>query len=134
MRCDLHVGSRTEHERGFDRETSFPLTRDAPRAARRWLTESGLASPAIRGRALLLLSELVSNSVVHSGLSPPDEVLVRARSVPDGLRVEVVDHGVGLGADPRGGPQSFGLRMVDQLADRWGHTDEPSTVWFEIIG
>lgn len=134
MRCDLHVGSRTAHERGFERETSFPLTREAPQAARRWLTETDIASQEIRGRALLPLSELVSNSVVHSGLSPPHEVLVRARSVPDGIRVEVVDHGVGLGPDPRGGPQSFGLRLVERLADRWGHTDEPSTVWFEITG
>jgi two-component sensor histidine kinase len=118
---------------GHDREASFPLTREAPRSARHWLADTGLAAPALRQEAMLLVTELVSNSVVHSGLSAPDEVRVQMSPITDGLRVEVVDHGVGFDdAAPRPA-SSFGLRLVERTAQRWGHTDHPTTVWFEVM-
>jgi hypothetical protein len=114
--------------------TSFPLTMEAPRSARRWLDARGSAAPVIRDRAVLLLSELVANSVVHSGLSSTDEVEVRVRSIPGGLRVDVTDDGIGLEAGGPPGDGSFGLRLLDHAADRWGHTDHPTNVWFEVTG
>src|SRR6185312_1495804 len=79
---------------GHDREASFPLTREAPRSARHWLADSGMAAPAVRDGAMLLVTELVSNSVAHSGLSAPDTVSVHLTPITDGLHVEVVDAGV----------------------------------------
>jgi anti-sigma regulatory factor (Ser/Thr protein kinase) len=119
-------------ERDQKRKMSFPLTRDAPASARRWLRGTGAAVPAIRGRVLLLLSELVSNSVVHSGLAAPDEVTVHVCPLVDGVRVEVVDGGVGMGPIPPRRERSFGLRLVERIADRWGHSDHPTRVWFEV--
>jgi hypothetical protein len=116
------------------RATSFPLTMEAPRSARRWFAAGGSAAPGIRDRAVLLLSELVANSVVHSGLPSTDEVEVRVRSIPGGLRVDVTDDGIGLAAGGPPGDGSFGLRLVDHAADRWGHTDHPTNVWFEVSG
>jgi hypothetical protein len=53
------------------------------------------------------------------------------------VRVEVSDPGRGFEPDPpRADPergQGFGLFLVDQLADRWGVMNRPSSrVWFEI--
>ena len=125
------MGLRNERETN-EHETSFPLTRDAPSSARRWLGDSGIAAPEIRDRVMLLLSELVSNSVSHSGLSAPDEVQVHISPIAGGVRVEVVDDGVGMGDEPPRRDRSFGLRLVDGTADRWGHSDDPTRVWFEI--
>jgi anti-sigma regulatory factor (Ser/Thr protein kinase) len=114
-------------------DISLPLTPEAPRSARRWLRGYGRVPAAVRERALLLVSELVANSVKHSGLSSTEHVDVHVMPVPTGLRVEVVDDGIGMGSAPRRRSDSFGLRLVESLADRWGHQDHPTRVWFEII-
>ena len=90
----------------------------------------------VRDRVVLLLSELVANSVMHSGLSAPDEVELAVRSIPGGLHVEVTDHGVGIDHHPMLslGRAHFGLMFVDALSDRWGYTNEPTRVWFDITG
>jgi signal transduction histidine kinase len=69
---------------------------------------------------------------VHSGLSTPDTVRVLVVLLPGSLRVEVSDDGIGMGQDPPRAEQSFGLRMVERAADRWGHADHPTRVWFEV--
>jgi two-component sensor histidine kinase len=113
---------------------SLPLTAQAPRAARRWVSEDELVPPEIRARTVLLVSELVANSVVHSGLPPTERVDLSLAATPDGdgVRVTVSDPGAGIGSRERAGGNSFGLRLVERLADRWGHQDAPSRVWFEI--
>jgi anti-sigma regulatory factor (Ser/Thr protein kinase) len=84
----------------------------------------------------LLLSELVTNSVRHGGKQRhPIKLLV---SVTEwGVRVDVVDSGQGFDATPKeiqphddGG---WGLFLLDQLADRWGVSEDGTTnVWFEL--
>jgi anti-sigma regulatory factor (Ser/Thr protein kinase) len=125
-------GRRAARRAGDVREASFALTTRAPRSARRWFSWSGLAAPVIRDRVALLLSELVANSVAHSGLSAPASVDVRVTSIPGGLRVDVTDDGVGLGPAAAEAEDAYGLRLVDQASDRWGHTDDPTNVWFEV--
>ena len=110
---------------------SLPLTTQAPRAARRWVAADDLVAPNLRARVVLMVSELVANSVLHSGLPPTDRVGIAVTAIPDGLRVDVVDDGEGIGSVAPG-RHSFGLRLVDRLADRWGHSDRPTRVWFEI--
>jgi len=117
---------------GHDHEAAFPLTREAPRSARHWLADTGMAASDLRQEAMLLVTELVSNSVVHSGLSAPDEVRVHLSPITDGVRVEVEDDGVGFGENAPRQASSFGLRLVERTADRWGHTDHPTRVWFEV--
>jgi anti-sigma regulatory factor (Ser/Thr protein kinase) len=87
--------------------------------------------------AELLVSELVSNAVRHSG---SQFVTLVIATLGDGeLRISVTDQG--RGGLPRlagGGPddeQGRGVRMVDRLAKRWGINREgPAgmTVWFEL--
>ena len=113
-------------------KATFPLTVVAARSARRWLDATRIIPFDARDIVLVLLSELVSNSVVHSGLSTPDTVRVVVVLLPGSLRVEVSDDGIGMGHDPPQKDRSFGLRMVERAADRWGHTDHPTRVWFEV--
>ena len=80
----------------------------------------------------LVVSELVANSVRHSGLAEPDVVSVRVASFPGGVTGEVVDEGRGMGDDPLRAATSMGLRLVEGTVARWGHTDHPTRVWFEL--
>lgn len=78
---------------------------------------------------LLLVSELVSNSVRHSASSDID-ITVRAQ---DGqIRVEVSDDGPGFSVEsPRG--DGLGLTIVEKVSDRWGLTSgDRFTVWAEL--
>jgi two-component sensor histidine kinase len=76
--------------------------------------------------AVLLVSELVSNSIRYSkATSGVIELL--ACITPERLHVEVSDDGEGLEQPARG------LQLVQDLADRWGRpTGLRTSVWFEI--
>jgi anti-sigma regulatory factor (Ser/Thr protein kinase) len=85
-------------------------------------------------RATLLVSELVTNSVLHGELRPSDQIEVKLH-LNGRLRVEVLDPGGSFtpgrsNADEVGG---WGLVVVEQLADRWGVVRNDATcVWFEL--
>lgn len=86
----------------------------------------------------LLVSELVSNAVLHSDALECSDILVRARLLGEGrIRVEVVDAGSGFTVLPRRSPDlslgGYGLLLVDEEASRWGVDGEGGTrVWFEL--
>jgi anti-sigma regulatory factor (Ser/Thr protein kinase) len=89
--------------------------------------------------AQLLASELVTNSIRHSGLNPTDEVRIRAAHNGERLRVDVYDrskaqlHPLAGSIRPAPGAQSgWGLYLVDRLAARWGTS--PGRYWFELEG
>jgi anti-sigma regulatory factor (Ser/Thr protein kinase) len=86
-------------------------------------------------RALLLVSELVANSVQHGRTSEPIHVSVEAR--PETLHVQVSDTGPSFEPEVRrpdsGSESGWGLFLVDTLSDRWGvRSDGHVTVWFEV--
>ena len=83
--------------------------------------------------ALLMLSELVTNAVRHA------HTLLRVMvSLADQtVRVEVHDDDPTLPVAPdpaHHATSGRGLRIVDDLADRWGitHNGDGKTVWFEL--
>jgi anti-sigma regulatory factor (Ser/Thr protein kinase) len=85
----------------------------------------------------LLVSELVTNSVRHSGLQHHDVVRMQVQVSESTLRVEVADRGQGFEPQPRDAdrsrPGGWGLYLVDHLADRWGVArDHLNRVWFEM--
>lgn len=101
---------------------------------------AGLADyPDLRFTALVLLTELVTNSVRHAGLEPGSEIGLSIACDDAVLRVEVLDDGPGF--DPlalfteqrRREQRHRGIFFVDALADRWGYRRDPGCVmWFEI--
>jgi anti-sigma regulatory factor (Ser/Thr protein kinase) len=89
--------------------------------------------------AVLLASELVTNSVRHSGSAVPGgRVTVTVATREDDVRVEVTDPGAGgvpallpAAAEAEG---SRGLRLVEALAARWGYERGGglAMTWFEL--
>jgi anti-sigma regulatory factor (Ser/Thr protein kinase) len=113
-------------------QTTLPLSREAPREARGWLRRSGIVPIELDDLAVLLVSELVSNSVLHSGLAEPESVSVHVAAFPGGIRVDVVDDGIGFSDLGRREDRSFGLDIVERTSARWGHAQGPTRVWFEL--
>ena len=90
-------------------------------------------------QAMLLVSELVTNSVRHGGLRPDQEIELTVRASPHHLRVEVAAPGEGfeLASSPlprRGIPAGgWGLYLVDRLSSAWGvEGGDVTKVWFEM--
>lgn len=115
-------------------ELELPNTRQAPRTARRelvgWL--DGELDAAYVQTAELLVSELVTNAVVHGR----GAIELHARLDDECLFVEVTDEGTRfdrtvrlIGGDAVGGR---GLVIVDAYATRWGIDEHPTRVWFEL--
>lgn len=79
---------------------------------------------------LLVVSELVSNSVRHTDT---DDIDIRVESNNGHVRVEVSDCGPGFtSATPR--RDGLGLTIIERLADKWGvePSDGGFTVWAEL--
>jgi len=105
-------------------------------AARRWLNAAlaDCAEDEVEDAALLL-TELVTNAVLHA----QTQVDVSVGVANGRIRVEVSDASPvlpaakGYGTDAATGR---GLRLVDSLAERWGIAPVPGgkVVWFELGG
>ena len=88
--------------------------------------------------AVLLVSEIVSNSVRHASLDKSDAIEVRVRGSNATLRVDVIDPGPGFDPEriePSRAAGGWGLRLLDRLATRWGvERNDVTRVWFELTG
>jgi anti-sigma regulatory factor (Ser/Thr protein kinase) len=93
--------------------------------------------------AVLLTSELVTNSITHSESGRPGgTVTITLISVPDGMRVEVIDDGsenepavcLSQVESPELIESGRGLQLVEFLSANWGYyPDTAGTVtWFEL--
>jgi anti-sigma regulatory factor (Ser/Thr protein kinase) len=90
--------------------------------------------------ATLLVGELFSNSLRHSGSGAPGEtVMVAVKTANDVIRVEVTDlSGPGMPEPrPAGGDaeDGRGLQLVASLAARWGwrRRGGRTVTWFELV-
>jgi anti-sigma regulatory factor (Ser/Thr protein kinase) len=111
----------------------------APRVARRFvssvLADWGLGD-GILERSQLLVSELVSNAVLHG--TAPVRMSISDHSDDDGaIRVEVSNAGDGrpvMRRAQRSELSGRGLQLIDELAAGWGTrlVDGRTTVWFNI--
>ena len=86
----------------------------------------------------LVVSELVTNSILHAGLSPDDQISLKV-TVSDGeVRGSVCDSGSGFRIPSKLGSQpdmsgGWGLPIVEKFSDRWGvERNSHFCVWFEI--
>ena len=87
----------------------------------------------------LIVSELATNSVRHSGCGDADELSMEAKVEDDRVRVSLFDSGEGFDAHtprpPSSGNQGgYGLVLLDRLSDRWGvERNGRFSVWFEVL-
>jgi anti-sigma regulatory factor (Ser/Thr protein kinase) len=90
------------------------------------------------GDVVLVISELVTNSVRHAGLDASDPVQLSVNVDGDTVRVAVRDMGPGFKPPPApddpGHVGGWGLVLVEQLADRWGveQDGDANVVWCEL--
>lgn len=110
---------------------TLPRNPGAPGQARALLREhaDGLDRDRL-DTAVLLISELVTNAVLHG----TGEIRLTI-DVHDGdARFTVCDEGSGTPeVRPEPGPDGgWGLRLVGQLASRWGVREGRTQVWFEL--
>ena len=86
----------------------------------------------------LMVSELVTNSILHAGLSADEQISLTVTVSDGAVRGSVCDPGPGFGMpsepcprpDRRGG---WGLPIVETISDRWGvEENRHACVWFEI--
>jgi anti-sigma regulatory factor (Ser/Thr protein kinase) len=83
----------------------------------------------------LMVSELITNSVVHSGLEAEDSIVMMVNVLPERIRVEVVDHGrhPPIVSQSQRENHGRGLFIIDRLADRWGtERGSENKVWAEL--
>ena len=120
-------------------EVLLPMHASAPARAREFARRSGCPDHALEvlDDALLLISELVTNSVLHGG--PP--IVLAIDCDGEGLHVRVRDGAPAVpvprdaGNDAENGR---GMSLVDLMSDTWGVApvaDEHGVgkeVWFEL--
>jgi serine/threonine-protein kinase RsbW len=136
----LSVALRGAHREVWMVHETLSLVPDptAPALARHRLRDLLLGLPdAILADALLLTTEVLTNSLRHSDVTSKDRIHVALDVSPSALRVAITDPGIGEWFVPRrpnlhatGGR---GLLLVAEMADRWGvDRDQATTVWFEL--
>ena len=137
-------GGRRDDERVEGAElasVTIPLDVQAPGLARtvvvRCLAEHVVA-PVLEN-AQLLVSELVTNSVRHSGAPEGDDLVVRVHLWRGKCRLEVEDQGrdgvIAPRLPDRAGGSGLGLNLVQMLSERWGvirAPGGPTRVWAQL--
>jgi anti-sigma regulatory factor (Ser/Thr protein kinase) len=129
------VNSRPGGEWPVSSTYELPASLASPSLAR------GFARSALAGcpedvvdTVLLLVSEVITNAVVHGQSAPRMHIQVVAGQV----RVSVDDEAIGAPVVPVQGVESLeagrGLMLVDALATRWGWTpiEQGKRTWFEM--
>jgi anti-sigma regulatory factor (Ser/Thr protein kinase) len=122
---------------GLEIARSLPLSTRAPRSARGLLDSLGPLVPGpILDRVRLVVSELVTNAVKHSGLAEGAPIDVRILAGTEKVRIEVMDDGRGFttGERHRASLRSgWGLHLVEGVSDRWGvQVNDHTYAWAEF--
>ena len=119
-------GSRKVAKAARPVEQRLALDAQAPAAARAAVSSAlcDRVPVAVLGDARLLISELVTNSVLHSGASLGGSLVLRVELSNTMVRLDVEDGGgggaVGARTPDLAGGGGFGLYLVHTLSERWG--------------
>ena len=115
---------------------AFAASEDSVGQARRLVAEAVSDLPGtIRDAAVLMVSELTTNALVHAP-SGFEMTIVRTDA---SVTVSVTDRGDGtpvVRSPTTAEPHGRGLQIVEVLSDEWGTTAVPptgKTVWFRIL-
>jgi anti-sigma regulatory factor (Ser/Thr protein kinase) len=106
------------------------------RAAVKGFTSTLELESAALATLQLLVSEIVTNAVIHPKTQRESKIALRAWLAAGVLRVEVVDQGIGFAPAPRDPARAaggYGIFLLDKQATRWGIERRCGTVvWFEL--
>ena len=106
------------------------------RAAISGICEDLRLAGSLRQTLVLLISEVVSNAVLHSSGPAEAPITVTANVTPEVFHLAVTDAGEGFtpsGRDPARVEGGYGLYLLEKAASRWGvEASSPTTVWFEL--
>jgi anti-sigma regulatory factor (Ser/Thr protein kinase) len=136
----MSVSSETQpHDEKSVLELELEQNREAPslaRAAIAGFSENRDLDAATLATLTLLVSEVVTNAVIHPDVEPPGAIRLSARIARGLIRVEVIDEGSGFTPQPRDPAQSdrgYGLFLLEHQASAWGvERRGGNTVWFEL--
>ena len=136
----MSVSSETQpHDEKSVLELELEQNREAPslaRAAIAGFSENRDLDAATLATLTLLVSEVVTNAVIHPDVDPPGAIQLSARVAQGLIRVEVTDEGNGFSPQPRDPEQSdrgYGLFLLEHQASAWGvERRGGNTVWFEL--
>jgi anti-sigma regulatory factor (Ser/Thr protein kinase) len=130
---DEDTGLTAPLELALERNVQAPAI---ARAAISGLCQDLRLGGSLRQTLVLLISEVVSNAVLHSSGPAEAPITVTADVTPDVFRVTVTDAGDGFTPsrrDPERVEGGYGLYLLERAASRWGvETTSPTTVWFEL--
>jgi DNA-binding NarL/FixJ family response regulator len=122
---DVLASERTDLEQ--DLRSGSKARRFVAEALERWDCSDALDT------VQLLVSEVVTNAVVHAGSRPTVAVIL----LPEAVRIEVADDNP-VALAPRDAndddESGRGLLLLDSMASRWGveGSEHGKTVWFEV--
>jgi anti-sigma regulatory factor (Ser/Thr protein kinase) len=113
----------------------FPAAPEVPGNARALVRRLGLTG-GTRSAVELVVSELVTNAVVHGDAGRGDPVLVSLERANDCVRGRICSRGVefewSAGGKDLLEPGGLGLQLVDSMTSNWGiEQNGCSCVWFE---
>ena len=89
----------------------------------------------VQDDAVLLVSERVSNSVIHVDAAPTDMIGLLVALEQNTLHVEVSDRSALVAVrSPPAGAGGYGLNLVDRLSTRWGAElrNGRNVTWFDM--
>jgi anti-sigma regulatory factor (Ser/Thr protein kinase) len=113
----------------------LPANARAASEARRALAALDGRLDEVIDEAQLVVSELVTNSLLHDALGPRDTISLLLKVEDSYLRIEVGDRGGFIKRpDDAWPPQDteFGLRIVDAVSESWQARDGRVTAWLAI--
>ncbi len=120
-------------------EFRIPGGPQAPLSAREGVSENFAArlDKPVVDNMRLLVSELVTNCVLHGGAGADGQIIVRAAVHDDLVRTEVCHDSPTFEpptAEPDlDSPGGLGLFLVEQVSSAWGIAEDgENCVWFEL--
>jgi anti-sigma regulatory factor (Ser/Thr protein kinase) len=116
---------------------TFPGRRDQVARARQFVADT-LGPVPVLDEAVLLVSELCTNALLHTASGDSGTFEVSILPGRSSVRVEVRDDGSDKmpvpGSPDAGAEDGRGLELVDLIADQWGHFGDrcSRSVFFEL--
>ena len=147
LRAPRSAATTSHESRCEARRRSSPATIEiaggveAPARARRWVLSCLPGEPIgpAQGDVAVIVSELVTNSVVHAHADSSQLLTISVAKLEDRLRIAVTDNGsesvphLREADDDR--PGGLGLRIIDRLCLGWGVIRSgagTTEVWCEV--